>query len=106
MDLAALVATPLLAYLLVVGLVALDATFPAIPSDALVVSAGALAAAGHLDLAWAAVAVVARAMTGECSSIRSISTRRWILRWITSTTTIPLGQNTSKASPGCSAMSA
>ena len=36
--------TPLLAYLLVVGLVALDATFPAIPSDAFVVSAGALAA--------------------------------------------------------------
>jgi membrane-associated protein len=65
MDLAALVATPLLAYLLVVGLVALDATFPAIPSDAFVVSAGALAAAGHLDLAWAAVAVVAGAMTGD-----------------------------------------
>jgi membrane-associated protein len=65
MDLAALVATPLLAYLLVVGLVALDATFPAIPSDAFVVSAGALAAAGHLDLGWAAVAVVAGAMTGD-----------------------------------------
>jgi membrane-associated protein len=65
MDLAALVATPLLAYLLVVGLVALDATFPAIPSDAFVVSAGALAAAGHLDLAWAAIAVVAGAMTGD-----------------------------------------
>jgi membrane protein DedA with SNARE-associated domain len=46
MDLAALVATPLLAYLLVVGLVALDATFPAIPSDAFVVSTGALAAPG------------------------------------------------------------
>jgi membrane-associated protein len=65
MDLATLVATPLLAYLIVVGLVALDATFPAIPSDAFVVSAGALAAAGHLDLAWAAVAVVAGAMTGD-----------------------------------------
>lgn len=57
--------TPLLAYLLVVGLVALDATFPAIPSDAFVVSAGALAAAGHLQLAWAAVAVVAGAMIGD-----------------------------------------
>ncbi|MGH8775916.1 MAG: hypothetical protein ACRDWI_12335 [Jiangellaceae bacterium] len=43
MDLVALVATPMLAYLAIVGLVALDAAFPAVPSDAIVVSAGALA---------------------------------------------------------------
>jgi membrane-associated protein len=65
MDLVALAATPLLAYLLVVGLVALDATFPAIPSDAAVVSAGALAAAGHLSLGWSVAAVVAGAMAGD-----------------------------------------
>jgi membrane-associated protein len=65
MDLFALAATPLLAYLLVVGIVALDATFPAIPSDAAVVSAGALAAAGHLSLGWAVAAVVAGAMAGD-----------------------------------------
>ena len=65
MDLIALAATPPLAYLLVVGLVALDATFPAIPSDAAVVSAGALAAAGHLSLGWSVAAVVAGAMAGD-----------------------------------------
>jgi membrane-associated protein len=65
MDLIALAATPVLAYLLVVGIVALDATFPAIPSDAAVVSAGALAAAGHLSLGWAVAAVVAGAMAGD-----------------------------------------
>jgi len=65
MDLLALAATPFLAYLLVVGLVALDATFPAIPSDAAVVSAGALAAAGHLSLGWSVAAVVIGAMAGD-----------------------------------------
>lgn len=65
MDLLAPVATPLLAYLLITGLVALDATFPAIPSDAVIVSAGALAATGHLDVGWVAAAVVAGAMGGD-----------------------------------------
>lgn len=60
-----MVATPVLAYLLVAGLVALDAGFPAIPSDAAVVSAGALAAAGQLNAAWAVVAVVVGAMGGD-----------------------------------------
>ena len=65
MDLIALAATPVLAYLIVVGMVALDATFPAIPSDAAVVSAGALAAAGHLSVGWSLAAVVVGAMAGD-----------------------------------------
>jgi membrane-associated protein len=65
MDLAALAATPLLSGLLLAGLVAFDAVFPALPSDAFVVSAGALAAAGSLNLGWVVLAVVAGAMTGD-----------------------------------------
>jgi membrane-associated protein len=64
-ELVSIVATPVLAYLLVAGMVALDAVFPALPSDAAVVSAGAFAATGHLELGWAAAAVVAGAMTGD-----------------------------------------
>lgn len=65
MDILSVAATPVLAYVVVAGLVALDAGFPAIPSDAAVVSAGALAGAGHLDAWWAVVAVVAGAMSGD-----------------------------------------
>jgi membrane-associated protein len=65
MDLAALASTPVLSGLLLAGLVAFDAVFPAVPSDAFVVSGGALAAAGTLELGWVLVAVVAGAMTGD-----------------------------------------
>ncbi len=65
MDLAALASTPLLSGLLLAGLVAIDAMFPAVPSDAFVVSGGALAAAGTLGLGWVAIAVVAGAMIGD-----------------------------------------
>ncbi|HLT11048.1 MAG TPA: DedA family protein [Micromonosporaceae bacterium] len=65
MELVSLVATPLLAYLLVAGMVALDAVFPALPSDVAVVSAGAFAATGHLELGWAVAAIVAGAMAGD-----------------------------------------
>lgn len=64
-ELVSIVATPVLAYLLVAGLVALDAVFPALPSDAAVVSAGAFAVTGHLELGWVGAAVVAGAMTGD-----------------------------------------
>ena len=65
MDLAALASTPLLSGLLLAGLVAIDAVFPAVPSDAFVVSGGALAAAGTLGLGWVVIAVVAGAMIGD-----------------------------------------
>jgi membrane-associated protein len=65
MDLAALASTPLLSGLLLAGLVAFDAVFPAVPSDAFVVSAGTLAAAGTLSLGWVVVAVVTGAMVGD-----------------------------------------
>jgi membrane protein DedA with SNARE-associated domain len=65
MDLAALAATPLLSALVLAGLVAFDALFPAVPSDAFVVSAGALAAAENLGLGWVVLAVVTGAMTGD-----------------------------------------
>lgn len=65
MELVSVIATPVLAYLLMAGLVALDAAFPALPSDAAVVSAGAFAATGQLELGWVALAVVMGAMTGD-----------------------------------------
>lgn len=64
-DLLTIAAAPALAYLLLAGLVALDAMFPAVPSDLAVVSAGALAATGHLGLGWSAAAVIVGAMAGD-----------------------------------------
>jgi membrane-associated protein len=65
MDLGALAATPLLSALVLAGLVAFDALFPAVPSDAFVVSAGALAAAETFGLGWVVLAVVTGAMAGD-----------------------------------------
>lgn len=64
-ELVSIAAAPVLAYLILAGLVALDAAFPTIPSDVAVVSAGALAAAGQLQIGWAAAAVVIGAMGGD-----------------------------------------
>jgi membrane-associated protein len=65
MDLLEVAAAPLAAYLLVCGVVALDALFPAVPSDAFVVAAGALAADGGMGFGWILVAVIAGAMAGD-----------------------------------------
>lgn len=65
MDLLSITALPALVYLLIAGMVAVDAAFPAIPADITVVSAGALAAAGQLHLGWAAAAVVIGAVGGD-----------------------------------------
>lgn len=56
---------PLLAYLVIALLVAVDAIIPAIPSEVFVVSSGAFAAAGELDLAWAGAAAAAGALVGD-----------------------------------------
>lgn len=65
MDLLSFVAVPAVAYLIVAAFVALDAMIPALPGEVFVVSAGALAAAGHLDVAWAITAATAGAITGD-----------------------------------------
>lgn len=65
MDLLTFVAVPAAAYLLVVALVALDAMIPVVPSEVFVVSAGALSAAGHLQVGWAVAAAVAGAIAGD-----------------------------------------
>lgn len=59
------VAVPLLAYVVMAALVALDAMIPALPGEVLVISSGALAAAGHLDVLWAVVAATAGAILGD-----------------------------------------
>jgi len=70
MELLDLVATPLLAYLLVAFLVALDGVLPSVPSDAAVIAAGAFGATGHLNLLWVGVAVVAGSVVGDQTSYR------------------------------------
>jgi membrane-associated protein len=65
MDLVELATTPLLAYLVVTAVVAFDAMFPAVPSDAFLVPAGALAAVGSLELGWVLVAAVFGAVVGD-----------------------------------------
>ncbi|TDD99057.1 DedA family protein [Jiangella asiatica] len=65
MDLLSLVTVPVAAYLLIAAFVAIDAMIPALPGEVLVVSAGALAAAGHLDVVWAVVAATAGAIGGD-----------------------------------------
>lgn len=65
MDLMSFVAVPLLAYLVMAAVVAVDAFVPAVPGEVLVVTSGALAAAGHLDVGWAVAAATAGALTGD-----------------------------------------
>ena len=52
-------------YLLVAAIAALDAVFPVVPSEATVITAAALAAAGRLDLAAVFVAAAAGAAVGD-----------------------------------------
>ncbi|WP_051426498.1 DedA family protein [Jiangella gansuensis] len=65
MDLLSFVSVPLAAYLILAAFVAFDAMVPALPGEVLVVSAGALSAAGHLDVGWAVVAATAGAIAGD-----------------------------------------
>lgn len=52
-------------YLLVLAIAALDAVFPVVPSEATVITAAALAAAGELDLAAVFVSAAAGAAIGD-----------------------------------------
>lgn len=65
MDLLSFVAVPALAYLVIAAFVAIDAVVPAFPGEVLVVSSGALAAAGHLNVAWSIAAATLGAVTGD-----------------------------------------
>lgn len=65
MDLLSLVAVPAVVYLVIAAAVAIDVVIPALPGEVLVVSAGALAAAGHLDVVWAVVAATVGAIGGD-----------------------------------------
>lgn len=60
-----MVAVPAVAYLVVTAFVAFDAIVPAVPSEVFVVSAGALAAAGHLNVWWAGAAAALGAFAGD-----------------------------------------
>ena len=53
------------AYVLVFGIAALDAVFPVVPSEATVITAAALAAAGRLDLAAVFFAAAGGAFLGD-----------------------------------------
>ncbi len=65
MDLMSFVAAPLVAYLVMAAVVAFDGMIPAVPGEVFVVSAGALAAAGHLNVVWAVIAGTLGAITGD-----------------------------------------
>src|ERR1700754_4077375 len=65
MDLLSFVAVPALAYLVIAVFVAIDAVVPAFPGEVLVISSGALAAAGHLNIGWAIAAATLGAVAGD-----------------------------------------
>ncbi|WP_238992247.1 DedA family protein [Jiangella ureilytica] len=65
MDLLSFVAVPALAYLVIAAFVAIDAVVPAFPGEVLVISSGALAAAGHLNVAWSIAAATLGALAGD-----------------------------------------
>lgn len=72
MDLLAYAAVPLVAYLMVVAFVAFDAMIPAVPGEVVVISAGALAATGHLEVSWVVAAAALGAIAGDLT-VYSIS---------------------------------
>jgi len=63
MDL--LTTSALAAFVVIAGLVALDAVLPAVPAEAAVISAGVLASAGRVHLALVAMATVIGAVVGD-----------------------------------------
>jgi membrane-associated protein len=60
-----LVGTGALAYLVIFGVVAVDAFFPALPGETVVIVGGILAASGRLDVAAVAGAACAGALAGD-----------------------------------------
>ena len=65
MDVLLVVAVPAVAYLIIASLVAFDSILPAIPSEVLVVAAGALASSGDLVAGWAVAAAAVGAFVGD-----------------------------------------
>jgi len=64
-DVASLVSLSAWAYLVVAGVVALDAVLPVLPSESAVIVAGVLAADGHLHPALVVLAAAAGALAGD-----------------------------------------
>ncbi|AYY11721.1 DedA family protein [Actinobacteria bacterium YIM 96077] len=64
-DFATLLATPGLVYAVIAALVAFDAAVPAVPSEVAVVTAGTLAVAGDINLAWVLLSTIAGAVAGD-----------------------------------------
>jgi membrane protein DedA with SNARE-associated domain len=64
-DVASLVSLSAWAYLVVAGVVALDAVFPVLPSESAVIVAGVLAADGHLHPALVVLAAASGALAGD-----------------------------------------
>ncbi|MEV4540333.1 DedA family protein [Micromonospora echinaurantiaca] len=52
-------------YLVLFGVTAVDAFFPAVPGEAAVITAAVLSAGGHPDLAWVIVAAFLGALAGD-----------------------------------------
>lgn len=70
MELLSTLASPLLAYLLIAGLVALDGVIPSVPADVVLIAAGTLSAVGTLVYGWVALAAVVGSVTGDQLSYR------------------------------------
>lgn len=90
MEVLTVVAAPAVAYLVIAALVAFDSVLPAIPSEVLVVAAGALAASGDLVAGWAVVAAATGAFVGDHLVYRigrhglsGVLARTWLGRQIT-----------------------
>jgi membrane-associated protein len=64
-DVLSVVAAPAVAYLLIAAFVAFDSILPVVPSEVLVVAAGALAASGDLVAGWAVAAAALGAFVGD-----------------------------------------
>jgi membrane protein DedA with SNARE-associated domain len=70
-------------YVLVFGLATLDVLAPILPSESLVVAAGALSASGRLNVALVGVAAAAGALLGDniafgCGRLLDTRLRRWL----------------------------
>jgi membrane-associated protein len=78
-DVAGLASLAAWAYLLVFGLSALDAVFPVLPSESVVIVAAALATNGDLDPLALFAAAAAGALVGDLSSfgLGRLARRRW-----------------------------
>lgn len=70
-------------YFVIFGVAAVDAFFPLVPSETVVILGGNLAASGHLSLPLVMVAAAAGAIVGDniCFALGSLVGERTVKRW-------------------------